>query len=141
MSVDRVFLDTNIFVYASDRRHAGKSRRAEELIVETIDRQSGVVSYQVLQEFFNVALTRFAKPMTVAEAERYLSSIFQPLFTVQSSPALLVEALRIRDRYRLSWYDALIVAAAVGADCAILCSEDLQDGQRFGSTRVKNPFV
>jgi predicted nucleic acid-binding protein len=69
-----------------------------------------------------------------------LTTILQPLLAVHSSPALYSEALQMYSHYRLSWYDALIVTAAVEADCAVLYSEDFQDGQRFGKTRVKNPF-
>jgi predicted nucleic acid-binding protein len=62
------------------------------------------------------------------------------LLSVHSSQTLFFLALRTQERYRISWYDSLIVAAAIEADCSILYSEDLQHGQRFESTRVKNPF-
>ena len=94
-----------------------------------------------MQEFFNLALRRFAQPMTVPEAEQYLSTVFRPLLVVQSSPSLMSEALHLTGRYRLSWYDALIVAAAMEAGCHTLYSEDLQDGQKFGELRIENPFA
>jgi predicted nucleic acid-binding protein len=100
-----------------------------------------MVSYQVVQEFFNLALRRFAQAMTVAEAEHYLAAVFRPLLAIQSSPALISEALRLTARHRLSWYDALIVVAAIEGGCGILYSEDLQHGQRFGDLKVENPFV
>jgi predicted nucleic acid-binding protein len=137
---DKVFLDTNIFVYASNRSDRTKARQAERLIVDVIAARSGVVSYQVVQEFINLALRRFTKPMTALEAERYVTNVFQPLLSVHSSQGLFLQALHVQERHRLSWYDALIVAAAMEAGCAILYSEDLQHGQRFGSTMVKNPF-
>ncbi len=137
----RFFLDTNIFVYSFDRSSAAKSRRAQQLIRQAVASRKGIVSYQVVQEFFNVALRRFAQPMTIAEAEQYLGSVFRPLLAVQSSPALISEALRLTDKHRLSWYDALIVAAAIEGGCAVLYSEDLQDGQRFGDLNIENPFV
>ena len=61
----------------------------------------GWSSYQVVQEFFNLAFRRFQHPMNVAEAEQYLITVFRPLFAVHSSPALYVEAMRIAGRYRL----------------------------------------
>ncbi len=137
---DKVFLDTNIFVYASNRSDHTKARRAERLIVDAIAARNGVVSYQVVQEFINLALKRFTRPMSGMDAERYVTNIFQPLLSVHSSQTLFFLALRTQERYRLSWYDALIVAAATEADCSVLYSEDLQHGQRFGSTTVKNPF-
>jgi predicted nucleic acid-binding protein len=138
---DRFFLDTNIFVYASDGTSPAKAKRAEALMREAVTTQKGVVSYQVVQEFFNLALRRFSQPMTLTEAEQYLQAIFSPLLAIHSSSALYAEALHIQQRYRLSWYDTLIVAAAAEAECRILYSEDFQDGQRFGQIRVKNPFV
>lgn len=138
---DRFFLDTNVFVYSFDSRAPEKARRASQLILRAVDTRKGAISYQVAQEFFNVALRRFAHPMTVAEAEQYLATIFGPLMLVHSSQALYGEALRLSGRYRLSWYDALIVAAAIEARCEVLYTEDLQHGQRFEKLRVENPFV
>ena len=79
--------------------------------------------------------------MSVPEAEQYLGAVFRPLLAVQSSPALVSEALRLTDRHRLSWYDSLIVAAAIEGGCGVLYSEDLQHGHRFGQLKVENPFV
>lgn len=137
----RFFLDTNIFVYSFDRSSAAKSQRAAQLIRRAVATRKGLISYQVVQEFFNLALRRFAQPMTVPEAEQYLVAVFRPLWTVQSSPALISEALSLSARHRLSWYDALIVAAAIEGGCGILYSEDLQHGQQFGELRVENPFL
>ncbi len=136
----RFFLDTNIFVDSFDRSAPAKSSRALQLIREAIATHKGVVGYQVVQEFFNVALRRFARPMTAREATEYLTTVFLPLLAVHSSPVLFRSALELGERYRLAWYDALIVASAVTADCAILYSEDLQHGQRFADLEVRNPF-
>jgi predicted nucleic acid-binding protein len=136
----RFFLDTNVFVYSFDRTAPAKARRALQLIRGAVETRKGIVSYQVVEEFFNVALRRFAKPMTLADAEQYLSTVFRPLMAIHSSPGLYGEALRLSDRFRLSWYDSLIVAAAVEGQCSVLYSEDLQSGQRFGDLEIKNPF-
>lgn len=137
----RFFLDTNIFVYSFAPPAENKSRRANELILAGIKKAEGVISYQVIQEFFNVALRKFQQPMNVSEAEQYLATVFRPLAYVPSSPRLFVEGLRLTEKNRLSWYDALIVAAALESNCTILYTEDLQDGQRFGELLVKNPFL
>ena len=134
------FLDTNVFLYSFDDRVPAKAKRATRLIRDAVVTGSGVVSYQVVQEFFNVALRRLAPPMTSAEAEQYLASIFRPLLAIQSSASLFAAALDAQRRYRLSWYDSLIVAAAIEAECSLLYTEDLHDGARFGSLRVENPF-
>ena len=140
MSV-RFFLDTNIFVYSFDLHAPEKAAKSRQLIAQALGSRKGVISYQVIQEFFNVALRRFSRPMTPAEAQQYLGTVLRPLLAVQSSAALYGEALRTSEASRISWYDALIVSAAVQADCDRLYSEDLQNGQKFGSLQVVNPFV
>ncbi len=137
----RFFLDTNLFVYSFDRDSPAKSRRAAQLIREAVNSRKGIVSYQVVQEFFNVALRRFARPLTVAEAEQYLTVVFRPLLSIHSSPALYGEALGLCGRYRLGWYDSLIVAAALQGRCATLYTEDLQHGLQIGELRMENPFL
>jgi|SRR5215467_9907605 len=138
---DRFFLDTNIFVYSLGASPSGKKTRAMELVDRAILTGKGVISYQVIQEFFNVAFRRFTPKMTFVEAEQYLAVTFHPLFAVHSSHALCLEALTLSRRYSLSWYDSLIVAAANESMCSTLYSEDLQDGQAFGTLKVKNPFA
>ena len=137
---DRSFLDTNIFVYSFDRSAPEKAMKAQRLIREALATHKGVISYQVVQEFFNVALRRFTQPMKAAEAEQYLGTVFRPLLAVHSSTALYSEALRLQSHGGLSWYDALIVGAAVQSGCDVLLSEDLQHGRKFGTLRVDNPF-
>jgi predicted nucleic acid-binding protein len=137
----RFFLDTNIFVYSFDAGSPKKAAQSAKLIRSAIETRGGIVSYQVVQEFFNVALRRFAKPMSSADAEQYLAMTFRPLLSVHSSPALYGEALRIGARFRLAWYDSLIVASAIEGQCDILYSEDFQNGQQFGMVVISNPFV
>jgi predicted nucleic acid-binding protein len=137
----RFFLDTNIFVYSFDQGSAAKAQRAGQLIREALTTQKGVISYQVVQEFFNVALRRFSQPMKAAECEQYLNTVFRPLLGVHSSQALYAEALHLHAQSGVSWYDALIVSAAMQARCDLLFTEDLQHGQRFGTLHVRNPFL
>jgi predicted nucleic acid-binding protein len=140
MSV-KCFLDTNIFVYSFDKSAPIKARTSSQLIRQAVATRTGIVSYQVVQEFLNVALRRFSQPMTNAEAEQYLSMVFRPLLAVHSSQALYSEALRLHGKHRLSWYDSLIVAAAIEAECGVLYSEDLQHGRKFGELQVRNPYL
>lgn len=136
----RFFLDTNVFVYAFDVGQRSKGERASQLIRSAVASKRGVISYQVVQEFLNVALTRFAKPLAPGDAEHFLSAVFKPLLSVHSSPRLFLKALRIRSEHQLSWYDSLIVAAAHEAECSILYSEDMQHGFRIGDLKIENPF-
>jgi predicted nucleic acid-binding protein len=138
---DRLFLDTSIFIYSFDASSPKKAAQSKKLIRRAIETRGGIVSYQVVQEFFNVALRLFAKPMSSLEAEQYLSTTFRPLLSVHSSPALYGEALRIAARFRLAWYDSLIVASAIEGHCDVLYSEDFQDRQQIGSMTISNPFA
>jgi predicted nucleic acid-binding protein len=137
----RFFLDTNIFVYSFDANSPKKASQATKLIRKGIETRGGIVSYQVVQEFFNVALRRFLKPMSSVDAEQYLSTTFRPLLAVHSSLALYGEALRIGARFRLAWYDSLIVASAIEGQCDVLYSEDFQDGQKIEGVTISNPFA
>jgi predicted nucleic acid-binding protein len=94
-----------------------------------------------VQEFFNLALRRFSKPMSSVDAEQYSSTIFRPLLSMHSSQALYGEALRIAARFHLPWYGSLIVASAVEGKCGVLYSEGFQDGQQIGSVTLSNPFA
>lgn len=137
----RFFLDTNVFVYTFDPNARAKSRKAAQLIQRAADTGEGIISYQVVQEFFNVAFRRFSPVMSVAEAEQYLTTVFRPLLAVHSSPAIYLSALRIKTQHRLGWYDSLIVAAALESQCHILYSEDLQHGREIEALQIQNPFV
>ncbi len=136
---DSFFLDTNILVYSFDTADARKRRRARELIVAALE-GAGRISFQVVQEFLNVGLGKFARPMTIEQAQDYLDVVLVPLCRVQSDPDLYREALSVYLRWRFSFYDSLIVAAALRSGCDTLYSEDLQHGQRIGSLTVVDPF-
>jgi len=140
MSV-RAFLDTNIFVYAVDQGAGKKQTIADALIARAIDRRDGVVSCQVVQEFLNVALGKFKVPLTAEQARLYVSSVFRPLLAVQPSLGLFSDAIDIRSRHKLSWYDSLIVAAAVEAGCSVLYTEDLSHGMKINGVQIENPFL
>ncbi|SRR6266568_2704329 len=137
---DRFFLDTNIFAYVFDLGAPLKARRSDALIRKGIGTGNGIVSYQVVQEFFNVAFKKFLKPMSAKEAHAYFASVFRPLLGVMFSPALLLRGLGIREKHAIPWYDALIVAAAIESGCKTLYTEDLQDGREIDGVKIQNPF-
>jgi predicted nucleic acid-binding protein len=137
----RFFLDTNLFVYTFDATAPSKAKKAAQLIRRAADTGEGIISYQVVQEFFSVAFRRFAQPMSVPEAEQYLMTVLRPLLAVHSSPAIYFEALRLGEKHRISWYDSLIVAAALEGQCDKLYSEDLQHGRKIEGLRIENPFA
>jgi predicted nucleic acid-binding protein len=138
---ERFFLDTNIFVYTFDSRSPLKRARANALVARALETRLGIISYQVVQEFLNVATRKFAKPMRAPEAQLYLARILMPICEVFPGSSLYSEALSISGETQISFYDALIVASAIAGDCRILWTEDLQHGQRIRSVEIRNPFA
>ena len=136
----KYFLDTNIFVHSFNPKENNKRLRSLELISIAIDKQIGCVSYQVIQEFLNVATRKFIKPLSVSDCQRYLNSVLEPLCEVFASVGLYNQALEISERWRYSFYDSLIIAAAANSKCSILYSEDLQHGQKVQDLIIINPF-
>jgi predicted nucleic acid-binding protein len=138
---DKYFLDTNVLVYSIDPLSPAKRQSARQLVILGATTKDGVISYQVVQEFVNVALRNFQSIMSRADMEDFLQGVLFPMMAVPSSPWLFLDALRLQDGNQLSWYDALIVAAAIQGRCKILYSEDLQHGRRFSDLVIQNPFL
>jgi len=138
---DKFFLDTNVFVYTFDRESPRKREQAAALVAEALTGSRGVISYQVAQEFLNAAVRKFAKPLSIPDAQRYLTVVLEPLCAVFSSVELFHQALDISGRWNYSFYDSMIIAAALQADCSVLYSEDLQNGQKIGRLKIVNPFL
>lgn len=137
----RYFLDTNVLVYTFDERSPAKRERALYLVEQALNTGLGVISYQVVQEFLNVATRRFAPQMGAQEAERYLKVVLVPLWEQLPSPRLYQGALDIASRTGYAFYDALILAAARESGCSLVYSEDLQHGRRLDGLTIVNPFV
>lgn len=133
-----VFLDTNVLVYAYDTRDEVKYRRIDTFLRPLLSRDGVVISSQVLQEFCNVFLGKLA--MTPADLVEIIDSLLGGLVAHTPSTPYYKRAILLRHRYHLSFYDALIIQAALDLGCETLYSEDLQDGQKFGKLTIKNPF-
>jgi predicted nucleic acid-binding protein len=135
-----VFVDANVFVYARDPRDARKQARARQWLSGLWRERSGRTSMQVLSEFYTVATRKLAQPVAEDLAwddiARYLSWRPQAI-----DEAVLRLAREIERRYRLSWWDDLVVAAAQLQGCSVLLTEDLQDGMVFGTLRARSPFT
>jgi predicted nucleic acid-binding protein len=134
----RSFLDTNIVVYASDADAGSKRPIAIALLADGLRSKMGVISTQVLQEYFNAATRKLGVP--AADARRTMEQLAR-LDVVQVKPALIFEAVDCHRLNAISFWDALIVRAAVGAGCAVLYSEDLGHGQTIDGVRIVNPFA
>lgn len=137
---DRCFVDTNILVYAHDRSAGSRHQRARQLIEDLWSSGQGVLSTQVLQELCISVRRKSSRPVSVGEARRLIQDYLSWEIVV-NTPASVLQALDIEARYKISFWDALIVQAAESSGVAILYSEDLASGQSYGSVRVVNPFV
>ena len=136
----KYFIDTNILIYSFDPDNPSKKKIAFDLISTALEKGTGVISYQIIQEFLNAATRKFAVPLTFKDAQRYLNVVLEPLCEVFSSTELFHQALEISDQWRFPFYDALVVAAALQADCSVLYSEDMQDNQTIKGLTIRNPF-
>lgn len=134
-----VFVDTNVLVYRRDAGRGDKQKQADAWLERLWADRCGRLSYQVLQEYF-VTVTSKLIPGLPAETARNDVRALLAWHPVTLDAGVMEAAWVIQDRYQLSWWDALIVAAAQVADCQFLLSEDLQDGQELGAVRVVSPF-
>jgi len=135
--MSKVFLDTNILVYSLDQSDTGKRGKCRRLLKSLIGESSGVISTQVMQEFFVAATTKLgADPLLVKDILRSL----ERFETVVVSPMLIKEAIDCAIINQLSFWDALIVVAAESARCEILWTEDLNHGQVIRGVRIENPL-
>jgi predicted nucleic acid-binding protein len=133
------FLDTNVLVYCFDARFPDKQARARGLVREALT-GAGAISFQVVQEFLNVALRRFAEPLTIEQAREVLDRVLLPMCRVSQDADLYRDALAVQQRWGFHFFDALIVASAQAGGCRLLYTEDLQHGQILGGLRVVDPF-
>jgi predicted nucleic acid-binding protein len=136
----RTFVDTNVLLYAHDASETEKQPIARELLEELWADRSGVVSTQVLQEFYVVATRKFQPPMRRSEA-REIVTLYATWSVVQVDVGLILDAAALEERVQLSFWDALIVEAARRAGAVRLVSEDLQTGRRIAGIAVENPFA
>jgi predicted nucleic acid-binding protein len=127
--------------YTFDDRDGQKQERARALVSRALSTNEGIISFQVVQEFINVATRKFKVPLTAEDCGRYLDRVLAPLCEVLPSISLYHDAIDVHQRWQLSFYDALIVAAAPHGDCTVLYTEDLQHGMKIRSLTVTNPFL
>ena len=134
------FFDTNILVYAYDRHSPDKQQTAQNIILSGIREGNGVLSTQVLSEFFVIVTKKIDKPLSVRDARDIIKYMGQ--MKVQEIDVLIIErALDALEQYKISYWDSLIIAAAERAQCNRILSEDLNAGQIYHGIEVTNPFL
>ena len=137
---DRFFVDTNVLIYAHDLDAGLKHDRAALIVADLWEKENGIVSVQVLQEFYVNVTRKIARPMTPAAARgiirNYLAWRVEP-----NEPSAVLLASEIGERNRISFWDALIVASAARSGADRILSEDLNHGQVIEGIRIENPFL
>lgn len=133
------FLDTNVLVYAYDRADPEKQRRAQA-VIGGMQADRLALSSQVLSEFYVTVTQKLAEPLGRPDAAAAVRALAD-LHVVPVDAPLVIQATDVQQRWQLSYWDALILAAAATAGCDRLLSEDLGHGSTLGGVRVENPFA
>lgn len=136
---DRTFVDTNVLIYAHDLDAGTKHQVALALLRTLWEERTGVLSPQVLQEFYVNVTRKIRKPLTRVDA-RSVVDTYAPWCVEGSSTGDIAAAFRIEDQARIGFWDALIVAVAVRSGATRIVSEDLNAGQAIAGIRIHNPF-
>ncbi len=136
--MSRVFVDTNVLLYAEDQRDRAKRTRARELISELAAAGQLVISTQILQEFFSVATRKLGLSAAIA---RSLVEDYSKLDVVLLRPEIILAAIDLGRLGSISFWDALVIKCASVAGCSRILTEDMNHGQLVDGVRIENPFA
>ena len=134
------FIDTNVFIYLFDETNDRKRNIADRIVKTALETSTARISHQVVQETLNVVTRKLPSPMTAENAQRFLVQVLAPLWQIMPNIALYRRGLDVQARYGFSFYDSLIIAAALESGCTRLYSEDLQHAQQIEGLTIENPF-
>ena len=134
----KTFVDTNILIYAHDVDAKSKHQVAKRVLADLWSDRTGVLSVQVLQEFYVNVTRKIAVPLT-KDAGRVIANTYA-IWCIETTPAEIAAAFRIEDENRIGFWDALIVASAAKSGASRILSEDLNAGQRIAGVAIENPF-
>jgi predicted nucleic acid-binding protein len=140
MNAGKVFIDTNILIYAYDSSAGEKHRVASRQLAEIWRSESGLLSMQVLQEFYVNITRKIAKPLTITVARSLIEDLSRMEVVAAGSDAILT-AIDVQREYMLSFWDAMIVTAAFMGGAETLLTEDLNNGQIIKGVKIQNPFI
>ncbi len=137
---DKTFVDTNILVYAHDLDAGEKNTVARKLLTELWESRLGIVSTQVLQEFYITLTRKIQRPLDVPTVRRLVRN-YSAWEIVVNGVQNIFQATEIQEAHRLSFWDALIVSAAFAGNAATIITEDLSHGQQIEGILIQNPFL
>ena len=136
---NKIFFDTNILVYSVDENDLQKKEIASQLLTDASSSKTGIISTQSLQEFYNVAVKKLKLSKQIAK--EYVELFSSRLTVRQVTIPIILNAIDISIKNKLSFWDSLILSSANDNGCIIVYSEDLNNGQIVGGTKILNPFT
>lgn len=139
MTGDKVFLDTNIVVYAYDISAGKKHDVAANLMIDLWNTGLGVISTQVLQEFFVTVTKKIPNPLSIRKAKEIIKDLLTWDVVIPNGDTIL-SSIDITTRYKYSFWDSLIITTAIESGASVLLTEDLSDGQTIKGLKIRNPF-
>jgi predicted nucleic acid-binding protein len=137
---DKVFVDTNILVYAHDLDASNKHDQATEIVSQLWESRNGVLSTQVLQEFYVTLTRKVSSTLSKLEARKLVQK-YSHWHLVLNDPSIIIQASEIEESNNISFWDALIVSAAYSQNVPTILTEDLNHGQIIEGIFIRNPFI
>jgi predicted nucleic acid-binding protein len=138
---DRFLIDTNIIVYIFDRKNIDKQKISVNILEKALEKMEAVVSFQVIQEFCNVALKKFEILLSISDCKYFINKFLFPICEIFPGLDLYNKAIEIKEITNYGFYDCLIIASAVYGKCNILYSEDLNAGEEIMGIKIVNPYA
>jgi predicted nucleic acid-binding protein len=135
--MNKIFIDTNIIVFANDKRSAAKQQKAIEVVTSLMKSRAGTISTQVLQEYAYVAINKLKQSQDVVLRQLKL---MESLEVINQSPVQIRRAVEIMHLYKIGFWDACIISNAEHANCTEIYSENLNTGQFYSGIQIVNPF-
>lgn len=139
MKEDKIFIDSNILIYANDTSSQKKFEIAKNIVDDLWQSNKGVISTQVLQEFFNVITKKITQPIPIKTAKEIIGTLLK-WHVVINDGEIILSAIDLHERHQISFWDAMIVQAAINAEAHVILSEDLTHGLVIDGVKIKNPF-
>jgi predicted nucleic acid-binding protein len=138
---DRFFIDTNIIIYVFDKKNKDKKVKAQNILKQALSNTNGILSFQVIQEFCNVALKKFEIPLSASDCKTFINNFLFPICDIFPGLELYNKAIEIKESTNYGFYDSLIIASAIEGKCNILYSEDLNNNEKVMGLQIVNPFL
>lgn len=140
MNDDKVFLDTNVLLYAYDTGSPAKRAVSVRIIEDLWKNGNGILSIQVLQEFFVNVTKKIFTPLTLSVAREIVEDLLK-WKVIPADGRSILRAIDLQEKHKYAFRDSLVIQSAIDGGARWLLSEDLKDGQRIGSLTIRNPFL